>query len=178
MRAPYSRTLFDLACEQAERYSDRQAVFGDHRSLTYSQLRDRAMGIAGGLRALGVERGDRVGLLLNNCPEWVEVCFGVAAIGAVLVPFSTWSRRRELAFLFRDSRIKVLISADHIGDQDFSQDIVALRPEHPELAVVLIGAGSVPGSIAYADLATKHPPIEGAPAPGDGARAEDRRIAD
>ena len=176
MRAPYSRTLFDLACEQAERYPDRHAVVGDRRSLTYSQLRDTAMGIAGGLRALGVKRGDRVGLLLNNCPEWVEVCFGVAAIGAVLVPFSTWSRRRELAFLFRDSRIKVLISADHIGDQDFSQDIVALRPEHPELAVVMIGDRSLAGSIAYADLATKHPPIEGAPPPGDGARAEDSAL--
>ena len=173
MKAPYSRTLFDLACEQAERYPDREAVVGGGRSLTYAQLRDSAMRIAGGLRALGVGRGDRVGLLLNNRPEWVEICFATAAIGAVLVPFSTWSRRRELEFLFKDSRIKVLVSATRIGEQDFAEDIEALRPAHPQLAVVLIGTGSLYDSIAYADFATKHPPIDGAPPPGDGARAED-----
>src|SRR5205809_183845 len=100
MRAPYSRTLFDLLCEQAERYPDRDAVVGGDITLSYAELRDRAARIAAGLRALGLGRHDRVGLLLNNRTEWVEICFGAAAIGAVLVPFSTWSKRRELEFLF------------------------------------------------------------------------------
>ena len=91
MRAPYSRTLYDLACEQAERHADREAVVGAAKRLTYAQLRARAAAVAGGLSALGVRRHDRVGLLLNNCPEWVEICVGVAALGAVRVPFSTWS---------------------------------------------------------------------------------------
>jgi len=173
MRAPFSRTLFDLVCEQAERYPDREAVVGNGRRLTYTELRDSAMRIAGGLHALGLRRHERVGLLLNNRPEWVEICFGVAAIGAVLVPFSTWSKRRELEFLFKDSRIRLLIAADRVGDQDFAQDIDALRPSFPYLAIAMIGEATVPNAIAYPTLAHSHPPIEAAPPPGDGARPED-----
>jgi len=175
MRAPYSRTLFDLACEQAERHPDREAVIGGGRRLTYGELRDSALRIAGGLRALGVGQHDRVGLLLDNRPEWVEVCFGVAALGAVLVPFSTWSKRRELEFLFEDSRIRLLISADRIGEQDFGQDIAALRPAHPGLSVVMIGAARAGDAIAFSAL-TGHAPIEAAPAPGDGARPDDAAL--
>jgi fatty-acyl-CoA synthase len=173
MRAPFSRTLFDLVCEQAERYPDREAVAGNGRRLTYTQLRDSAMRVAGGLQALGLRRHDRVGLLLNNRPEWLEICFGVAAIGAVLVPFSTWSKRRELEFLFEDSRIKLLIASDRLGEQDFAQDLNALRPSYRNLAVAMIGDARVPGAIAYAALAGGPAAIECAPPPGDGARPED-----
>ena len=101
MQAPYSRTMFDLLCEQAERYADRVAVICDDKRITYCDLHDRAARVAAGLRGLGLVRHDRVGLLLNNRTEWLEICFGAAAIGAVLVPFSTWSKRRELEFLLR-----------------------------------------------------------------------------
>src|SRR5262249_5791441 len=165
MQAPFSRTLFDLACEQAERYPDREAVVGSERRLTYAQLRDSAMRLAGGLRAHDIGPHDRVGLLLNNRPEWVEICFAVAALGAVLLPFSTWSKRPELEFLFKDSRIKLVISAERLGDQDFAQDIAALQPAFPDLAVVMMND-------AYATLASSSP-IDAAPPPGDGGRAED-----
>jgi len=172
MRAPFSRTLFDLVCEQAERYPDREAVVGDGRRLTYAELRDSAMRIAGGLRALGLRQHERVGLLLNNRPEWVEICFAVAVIGGVLVPFSTWSKRRELEFLFKDSRIKLLIAVNRLAEQDFAQDLNALRRSFPDLAVAMIGEERVPEAIAYATLARGHSPIEGVPPPGDGARPE------
>ena len=172
MRAPYSKTLYDLACEQAERHGDREAVVAADRRLTYAQLRERAAHIAGALRDLGLKRHDRVGLLLNNRVEWVEVCFGAAAIGAVLVPFSTWSKRRELEFLVKDSRIKVLISVERLGEQDFAKDIDAIRGDHTTLPVVLLGSAQRPGVISYESFAG-HAPIEETPPPGDGARADD-----
>src|ERR1700694_3394500 len=128
MQAPYSRTMFDLLCEQAERYSDRVAVICDDTRITYCNLHDRAARVAAGLRGLGLGRHDRIGLLLNNRTEWLEICFGAAAIGAVSGPFSTWSKRREVDFLFRDSGIKALFSAERLGDQDFRKDIAALLP--------------------------------------------------
>src|SRR6187551_2651805 len=133
MQAPYSRTLYDLLCEQAERHPDREAVVSGKSRLTYAQLRERAAIVASGLRARGLARHDRVGLLLNNRAEWIEICFGTAAIGAVLVPFSTWSKRRELEFLFKDSRINALISVDQLADQNFAQDIAAIRVAYPSL---------------------------------------------
>jgi fatty-acyl-CoA synthase len=171
MRAPYSRTLYDLLCEQAERYPAREAVVSGGARLTYPQLRDRAAIVASGLRALGLKRHDRVGLLLNNRVEWVEICFGTAAIGAVLVPFSTWSKRRELEFLFKDSRIEVLISVDKLGDQNFAQDIDEIRQSYPGLALVVIGE-TVAGATPYEQF-TARPPLAEPPPPGDGARADD-----
>src|ERR1700687_2146103 len=141
MQAPYSRTMFDLLCEQAERYFDRVAVICDDTRITYCDLHDGAARVAAGLRGLGLVRHDRVGLLLDNRTEWLEICFGAAAIGAVLVPFSTWSKRRELEFLFRDSWIKVLFAADRIGDQEFAKDIAGLVPA---LATAAPGPGRDP----------------------------------
>lgn len=172
MRAPYSRTLFDLLCEQAERYPDHEAVVSGSTRYTYPQLRERAAVVASGLRALGLARHDRVGLLLNNCAEWVEICFGAAAIGAVLVPFSTWSKRRELEFLFKDSRVKALISIDRLADQNFAQDIEAIRGTYPSLAVVLLGSTELAGAMPYAKFMTQPPLAEPLP-PGEGARVDD-----
>src|SRR6202171_1193781 len=103
MQSPYSRTIFDLLCEQAERYSDRVAVICDDTRITYSDLHDRAARVAAGLRSLGLGRHDRVGLLLNNRTEWLEIFFGTAAIGAVFVPVRTSSERREVGILFKGS---------------------------------------------------------------------------
>jgi fatty-acyl-CoA synthase len=175
MRAPYSRTLYDLACEQAERYPNREAVVAGGIRLTYPQLRERAAIVAGGLRALGVKRHDRVGLLLNNRAEWVEICFGAAAIGAVLVPFSTWSKRRELEFLLKDSRIAVVFSVNRLGEQDFAQDIDAIRHAHPALALILIDGTQRPGATSY-DAFTARSPLTEPPPPGDGARADDAAL--
>jgi fatty-acyl-CoA synthase len=97
MRLPHSRTLFELLCEQAERYPDRTAVISDERATTYRDLAHGAGRIATALRARGIGRGDRVGILINNRPEWLEACFGTTALGAVAVPFSTWSKPGELA---------------------------------------------------------------------------------
>src|SRR5438105_2012822 len=110
MRSPRSRTLFDLLCEQAKRYPERIAVICGEREVTYPQLADRAGRIAAALRARGIGRGDRVGILVNNRLEWLEACLGAAALGAVAVPFSTWSKPGELAYLLADSEVVALIA--------------------------------------------------------------------
>jgi len=48
------------------------------------------------LRAEGFRRRERIGMLINNRLEWLETCFGAAALGLVVVPFSTWSKPEEL----------------------------------------------------------------------------------
>lgn len=185
MRAPYSRTFFDLLCEQAERYPEAVAVICDDVATTYTTLRDTAARIATGLHAIGVGKGDRVGLILNNRTQWLEICFGVAALGAVAVPFSTWSKRRELGFLIQDSRIKVLFTLDRLGNQDYAQDIAELIPaiattaswkseSYPLLGnVVMLGQSPLAGAMAYDSFGADRAPIELPLAPGNGARAED-----
>lgn len=185
MRAPYSRTFFDLLCEQAERYPEAVAVICDDVATTYTALRDTAARIATGLHAIGVGKGDRVGLILNNRTQWLEICFGVAALGAVAVPFSTWSKRRELGFLIQDSRIKVLFTLDRLGNQDYAQDIAELIPaiattaswkseSYPLLGnVVMLGQSPLAGAKAYDSFGADRAPIELPLVPGNGARPQD-----
>jgi fatty-acyl-CoA synthase len=176
MRAPYSRTLADLLFEQAERYKAAAAVICGERTISYADLARRAGRIAAGLRTLRVRRGDRVGVLINNRAEWLEAFFGATILGAVVVAFSTWSKRDELAWLLEDSDVSVLIALDRFGDQHFAADLQALLPNaaYPHLRdVVLLGDEGAFKS--YADLAGAEP--IGPLAPGEGPSAADDAVA-
>src|SRR5437588_3823651 len=161
MRAPYSRTLFELLCEQAERFPERLAVICSERQASYRELADRAGRIAAALQARGIGGGDRVGILINNRLEWLEACLGAAALGAVAVPFSTWSKPGELAYLLADSAVAALIAVDTFCGQDFAVALAALvpqataampgnwhSPEFPHLRlVIMLGGTRQPGWI-------------------------------
>lgn len=189
MRAPYSRNLFDLLSEQAERYPERVAVICGDTCLTYPELLQRAGRLASGLRAAGVRRGERVALLVNNRIEWIEIVFGATAIGATAVPLSTWSKRREIDFLLADSRARILFALDQFGDQDYSVDLAQLIPDlhaaspgqwrsarYENLeAIVLIGSRALAGATPYAAFVDCLEPMA-APPPGEGARAEDNAL--
>jgi fatty-acyl-CoA synthase len=136
MQAPYSRTLSDLLFEQAARHGDHLAVICGERQVSYAELAARSARIAAGLHRQGIRRGDRVGLLMNNRLEWLEVFFGAAIAGATVVAFSTWSKRSELDWLLGDAGLKILFTLDRFGEQDFASDLAAIAPAFP---VVMLG---------------------------------------
>jgi fatty-acyl-CoA synthase len=129
MEAPFSRTLADLIFEQAERYGARPAVIWQDQVLSFAQLCERAARTAASLRARGIGRGDRVGLLINNRPEWLEAFFATMIAGGVVVAFSTWSTADELDWLLQDSGANTLIALDRLGDNDFAAALRRLVPE-------------------------------------------------
>src|SRR6185369_2349974 len=71
--------------------------------LTYQQLWDRASRVAGGLRALGIGRGDRVGIRLPNGNDWALAFFGIQMLGAVAVPVNTRFTESEIEYVVTDS---------------------------------------------------------------------------
>jgi fatty-acyl-CoA synthase len=166
--------MFELLCEQAVAAPERDfAVAADSR-ISYTALEARVRIVAGRLRGAGVRRAERVGLLCDNRTEWLEIFFAVAALGAVVVPFSTWSTPRELDFLLADSRVRVLFAIPRFGEHDFAADIASLRStkDHGRLEkVVLIGPTMCDGFESYSaycegESLTRLPP-------GDGASAAD-----
>ena len=177
MRAPFSRTLIDLICEQSERYPQQPAVIDERGSWTYPQLRDRCLELASALRAAGIGRGDQVGLLVNNRAEWIEICVAVSALGAVAAPFSTWSTPRELDFLLRDSAARILITLDRLGERDYAAEFSSLfadtdrRPPALEQLVV-VGESCPAGGKAYETWLASAPAFE-LPPPGERARPDD-----
>jgi fatty-acyl-CoA synthase len=104
-------------------------VISGERRVNYRELHERSQCVATAFAACGIRRGDRIGLLMGNQLEWLEACLGAGMLGALVIPFSTWSKQRELDFLLRDSRVRMLVTVDRFGEQDYLADLAALIPE-------------------------------------------------
>lgn len=118
----------------------------------------RALGLAGGLRRLGIGPGDVVAFQLPNWAEAAETFFGVAALGATLVPIVHFYGPRELRYILDESRARVLVTADRFGRQDFLAGLEALRPGLPALEHVVVvrsaeGAALPAGARSFEALA-------------------------
>jgi len=151
-----------LLLEQAAKFGAHPALIAGE-TIDYATLADRAARIATFLIARGIRRGDRVGLLMNNRPEWVETFFGAAMAGAVVVAFSTWSKRDELAWLIEDSAIRLLVTLDQFSGQNFAADLRTMAT--PD--IVLLGHDRDPAWVPYADMLASKPAHIAAPARPD-----------
>ena len=91
-----------------ERQGAAEAVVetGGGPRLSYASLWDRAGRVAGGLRALGVERGDRVAIRLGNGVDWVLAFFGAVLADAIVVPVNTRFTEEEATYVVTDSGAK------------------------------------------------------------------------
>ena len=84
----------------------------DGPRVTFTELWDRAARVAGGLRELGVDRGDRVALRYGNGVDWVYAFLGTQLAGAVAVPVNTRFAEPEVDYVVNDSGAKVVLAAD------------------------------------------------------------------
>ncbi len=117
-------SLVELLRTAVDAQPDREAVVEvDGPRLTYRQLWDRAARVAGGLAAGGVERGDRVAILLPAGVDWVLCFFGIQLAGAVAVPVNTRFAPPEIEYVLADSGSDAVVRA---GDT---------LPDGPPLAV-------------------------------------------
>src|SRR5579884_3366644 len=81
-----SFTLPQFFAHTAERYPDRTATIFFDAKLTYRRLNDQINRFAAGLRESGIQRGDRVAVMLPNMPQFVVAFFGALRAGAIVVP--------------------------------------------------------------------------------------------
>ncbi len=113
--------------ESARRHAGKPAIFWGEETFSYAQLLEQSLGFAGFLRdSLGVQAGDRVGLWLKNCPEFVPVLFGVLGAGGVVVPLNNFYKPQEVDHILKDSGASVLITDQSMAEA--SAAVGALRP--------------------------------------------------
>ena len=91
--------------------------------LTYKELDNRACLLANWLQKVGVEKGDRVAILSQNCAEFFELEFACAKIGAIELPLNWRLTKPELEYIINDSTPKVIIY-DH-SFAEISNDLVS-----------------------------------------------------
>ena len=104
-----NRTIARAAADAAERRRDRLAVKyqqdGEWRELTFAEVSEIVDEIALGLVGLGVEPGDRVGLLANTRPEWTFSSLAISRAGAVVVPIYPTNSPEECEWVARQLRV-------------------------------------------------------------------------
>ena len=154
---PRSRTLPDLLDEMAARRPAREFIVGGETRLTYAETRARARRLSKGLYQLGVRRGDKVALLMDNRVEWLLVDFAVTLLGATLVPISTWSRARELGYVLNHCDATTFITIDRFLGQDYLAMLAEIgapgSDRLPRLTrVVPVGAERPAGMVRFEDL--------------------------
>lgn len=96
---------------------------------TYAQLADRIARAAEGLRRLGVQKGDRVALILPNCPQHVIAFYAALRLGAVVVEHNPLYTPRELRHLFEDHSARVVIAWD-VAASKITEQPRDIRVEH------------------------------------------------
>ncbi|MFC8043854.1 AMP-binding protein [Nocardia sp. NPDC057353] len=122
-------TLPGFLREVTARYGDREALrVPGGPSWTYRELHAHAVEVAQALRAAGVGKDSRVGVLMTNRPEWLAAVFGTALAGGVAVALSTFSTPAELDHLLRVSGVSVLLVERHVARADFAAVLTDLEP--------------------------------------------------
>ena len=160
-------TIGDLLQRNVDRWPERPALVSRHqdRRLSWAELSAEADRVARGLWALGIRRGDRVGLWSTNCAEWVVMHMGCARAGAALVNVNPAYRSHELQFTLTRSRMKALFLWHKDKHADYEEILgrarhgLDLALEHtiyfdsPEWPALLDAEGQLPEAVAVDDVA-------------------------
>ena len=108
-------TLGDLLLTAADGRPDELAVVLPEVRLTYRELAEKSLHAARSLRALGVERGDHVGILLPTCEEFLTAMFGIALLGGVVVPINARYKPSEIAYLTENADLTAILTSNRFA---------------------------------------------------------------
>jgi long-chain acyl-CoA synthetase len=146
--------------DTAAQCASRTALFWGSEKITYGLLLERSRAVAWQLAAeFGVRPGDRVGLWLKNCPEFVPALFGPLEAGAAVVPINNFLKPDEVNFILADAGIEVLITETAMGEA-----VARLKAARPSLRVLYIENFA-------------HPQAVPAPPPAAGPACTERDLA-
>jgi fatty-acyl-CoA synthase len=159
--APAARerlTLPHFLEDVAERHGPRTALRFEGADLSYAALADDVRRLAISLFDAGVQRGDRVAVLIGNRPEWAIAVFATSRAGAIAVPVSTFATPDERDYILHHADARFLLMQRQMAGRDFVAELIA---SHPALAapaaagfalealpdlcgIVCLGAGDAP----------------------------------
>jgi long-chain acyl-CoA synthetase len=145
-RRPLHEILRITAAEVPDRPAT--AFLGQH--LTFIQLRDQADRFATALSRLGIKQGDRVGIMLANCPQYVIAAFALFRLGATVVNVNPIYTPREVLVVAKDSGMRLLITLDVLAPA-----VLAVRDQTAIENILITSLGE------YSAAAIPTPVVEG-----------------
>ena len=119
----------------AQAHADRDAVVVVHQDVrwTYAQFAAEVDRVARGLVALGLQRGDRMGIWAPNCAEWLLVQFASAKAGVILVNLNPAYRTSELEYVLCQSGCRLLVAAQAFKTSDYAAMVAEVAPRCADL---------------------------------------------
>jgi fatty-acyl-CoA synthase len=164
-------TIGEMFDQIADQYPDHEALIARHQGLryTYRQLQEEVDRCARGLMALGLQKGERIGIWSPNRAEWTITQFASSTIGAILVNINPSYRVHELEYALQQSGCAMLVIAPQFRTSDYTEMVYTLAPELrgsqpnqlkarklPDLrAVIRLSAEPVPGMYTWDDILAK-----------------------
>jgi long-chain acyl-CoA synthetase len=117
-----TQTVIEKFDQIVARQPKRPAIFWGCDKIRYGQLDERIRAVGAHLQQQrGVQPGDRVGILLKNCPEFIHALYGALKCGAVVVPINTFLKAAEIRHIVTDCQVKCLVSS-----RDFDEPLSKL----------------------------------------------------
>jgi len=117
-------TVGDMIVRNANKFPKKTAIVADGEEITYKALNARVNALADSLLKLGLQKGDRIGVLVHNCRQFVEIYFAAAKTGGIFCPYNNHVKAREMADIITYSTPKFLLL-----DADWGAMIESLKPE-------------------------------------------------
>lgn len=127
----YDKTLGGWLEHWASKTPDKEFMIYADRNLrfSYTEFNERVDRLAKGLVAIGVKKGDNVGIWATNVPDWNTFMFATAKIGAVLVTINTNYKQNELEYLVENADLHTICITDGTFDSDYPKMIYQMIPE-------------------------------------------------
>ena len=154
--SPLPGPLWTVLEDVATRHPDHLALVADDGRLTYRELLERVDLHARAMLALGLQRGDHIGVLMGNSVQWAVLWYAAASIGLVCVPFNTRFRTEELGYGLAHEDVRALFCVERfLGKIDFPAMLREIEPaiDHvlpgqalPLLRQVVVFGDKVPGA--------------------------------
>jgi acyl-CoA synthetase (AMP-forming)/AMP-acid ligase II len=129
-------TIDALVRLRAASDASKPMVIDPDARLTYAELDATSHDLATAFFATGVGKGTRVGLIMPNCAQWVQIAVALTRIGAVLVPLSTLLQPPELAAAVRAASVQCLITVQEFRGHRYLDDLEPYRVDLPALRKV------------------------------------------
>ncbi len=137
---------------------------GDYEWMSYGEIGERVANFRGGLASLGVGKGDLVGGIFGNCPEYAVTCFATYGLGASWVPMYLKELTQTWKYIINDSKMKVLI----VNDEEVYEKIMSFKDECPNLEHVYVIETEREESFAALEKIGQEKPIDSIkPSPDD-----------
>ncbi|NLO89974.1 MAG: AMP-binding protein [Clostridia bacterium] len=150
----YYNFVVDVVDKWAEK-EDKPALlcvddFGNETRYTFGDLKEKSDRVGALLQRVGVNKGDRVFVMLPRIPQWWEIVLGILKAGAVAMPGTVQLTSKDVAYRIKISEAKVAVT-----DPENAPKIEEVKDQCPQLETLLIVGGKRPGWISYSDEMNK-----------------------